>query len=89
LQLSVLEIEINDAQIAAARQAIERSKMQAELADYAETMKKVRNMPKSELVFNHKKIRGDIAARAILAKTLRSHRKTRYNSNVLTWATAR
>jgi hypothetical protein len=37
-ELSIPEIDINDTQIAAARQAIERSKIQAELADDAETM---------------------------------------------------
>jgi hypothetical protein len=29
------------------------------------TMKKVRNMSKKEFAFNHKKIRGDVAARAM------------------------
>jgi hypothetical protein len=32
------------------------------------TMKKVRDMPKSELAFNYKRIRDDIAARAMLRK---------------------
>jgi hypothetical protein len=38
LELPILEIEIDDAQIAAARQAIEMSQIQAELADEAETL---------------------------------------------------
>jgi hypothetical protein len=40
-ELSILEIDISDAQIAAARQAIEMSKIQAELADDAETMLRI------------------------------------------------
>jgi hypothetical protein len=38
------------------------------LFDAEYTIKKVRDMPKSELVFNYKRIRDDIAARAILRK---------------------